>query len=319
MDEMKMLDRLRQGVPPQTDLNAERDRLLTEIRGEQGAPAAVRHMPTRRAIRLPWRISLAGAVGLAAAVSVVAVTGLDGEAKAPVAKQPPVAAARVSAVSVLEKAALVAEKTRTVEIRPDQWFYTKQTQNLAVNPVFEHWVRMDGSQEAVREWKRELKVGPGEQGPMNPAKTQRTIENLPTDPDAMLKYLHQKPDGLRFGTLCRLPVEVTCSEEIADADEAYEAIQWYMKYGPIIPPEKLAAMYRAMAKIPHITIEENATTMEDRKGIGVVLDAGASGKMYTILDPGDYHYLGEKTVQGDKTFGRSILASGVVDKPGETP
>ena len=99
----------------------------------------------------------------------------------------------------------------------------------------------------------------------------------------------------------------------------YGAIQWYMKYGPLIPPEKAAAMYRAMAKIPNVTIEQNATTGEGRKGIGIVLDLGEAGKGYTILDPDDYHYLGVKVVDDGKIFAMSVLDSGIVDKPGEIP
>ncbi|WP_250562159.1 CU044_5270 family protein [Sphaerisporangium fuscum] len=314
---MTMLNRLREGVPPQTDLDAERNRLLAEIRGGSGAPAAVRLRPVRPMARLRWGLTLAGALGLAAAVTVT-LTRLDGGAGTPAVPRPPATTAAVSAASVLEKAALVAEQTKIVKWRPDQWYYVKQTQDLPINPVWEQWIRMDGSREAVREWHGKLKIGPGEKGPMNPAKTQRRIEDLPSDPDAMLDYFRDDADGMRFGrVICG--EQTPCPEGSEKDVEAYAALQWYMEYGPIIPPDKAAVMYRAMAKIPNIQIDENATTMEGRKGIGVVFDAGAAGRIYTILDPGDYHYLGMKTVTADRTFGFSVLASGIVDKPGETP
>ena len=310
MDEMSVLNRLREGVPPQTDLDAERSRLLAEIRGES---AAFRPRPVRRAARLRWGMALAGAVGLAAAVT-VAVTG-GGEAKAPAVVQPPVAAA------VLEKAALVAGQTKIVEWRPDQWFYSKETQPDAPSGhrVSESWIRMDGKRGASRGENGELRVGPGEDGPMNPAKTQRRIESLPSGPEAMLEHFREDPDGLRFGrAICG--DQTPCPKGMERDIEAYAALQWYMEFGPLLPPDKAAAMYRAMARIPNIQIEQNATTREGRKGIGVLLDAGPGGKNYTILDPVDFHYLGMKVLTPEgRTVGNSVLASGIVDKPGETP
>ncbi|MBE1586978.1 hypothetical protein ACFPOI_00980 [Nonomuraea angiospora] len=46
----------------------------------------------------------------------------------------------------------------------------------------------------------------------------------------------------------------------------------------MVPPGKAAAMYRVLAKIPNITVEENATDGDGRKGLGVVLDLGTAGK-----------------------------------------
>jgi|GEM_PF-5352544 len=78
-------------------------------------------------------------------------------------------------------------------------------------------------------------------------------------------------------------------------------------------------MFRAMAKISSVKIEENVATAEGRLGLAVVLDLGEAGKGYTILDPQTYRYLGVKSVRGDQTLAMSVLDSGIVDKPGETP
>ncbi|WP_285778730.1 CU044_5270 family protein [Microtetraspora sp. NBRC 13810] len=314
---MTVLNRLREGIPPQQDVGAERNRLLAEIRGESSVP--VRLGPARPKVRLRRGLALAGAFGLAAAVTVT-VARLDGGPKTPVTR-PPVAAVQVSAASVLEKAALVAEKSKVVAWRPEQWFYLKKTQpGSPVLPVYELWTRMDGERQAVREADGKLRVGPGEKGPMNPAKTQRKIENLPSDPGAMLEHFREDADGMRFGrTICGDP-SPPCPAGTEKDVEAYAALRWYMEYGPLIPPDKAAAMYRAMAMIPGIQLDENATTTEGRKGIGVVFDAGPGGKHYTILDPVDYRYLGVKDLtRSGRVVGGSVLASGLVDKPGETP
>ncbi|MEV0234519.1 hypothetical protein [Nonomuraea sp. NPDC050786] len=110
-----------------------------------------------------------------------------------------------------------------------------------------------------------------------------------------------------------------CPPEIADSVKAFGAIGWYMKFGPMIPPDTAAAMYRALARIPDVTVEENVTDGDGRAGIGVVLDTGESGKAFYILDPRDYHYLGTKIVNGGQTVSMSVLGSGIVDRPGEVP
>ncbi|GAA2888899.1 hypothetical protein GCM10010517_52960 [Streptosporangium fragile] len=55
----------------------------------------------------------------------------------------PPALGQPSAAVVLENAALVAARTKTAEIRPDQWFYMKESQHLPRTgenelPAFEH-------------------------------------------------------------------------------------------------------------------------------------------------------------------------------------
>jgi hypothetical protein len=94
----------------------------------------------------------------------------------------------------------------------------------------------------------------------------------------------------------------------------------YMKYGPMIPPDTVAGMYRALAKLPHVSIEDGATDADGRPGISVVFDAGDGVKAYYILDPDDYHHMGVKVVDADGgAVGLSVLGSGIVDKAGDVP
>ncbi|WP_031161731.1 CU044_5270 family protein [Streptosporangium roseum] len=315
MNEIELLKSLRDEIPRQSDLRAEEHRLLIEIR--EGSSAS-RRRPARPAARLRWGLALGGvgALAVAAAVAVpqlVAVPQPGGTAQ-PGNRQP--AVGPPDAVVVLENAALVAARTRTADIRPDQWFYIKESQHMGGDlPTFEHWSRMDGLGSAIREEGGELKIGDGEPNARtDPARTQRELESLPTDPDALLEHFRNLKEERTPLSICRPDCPAGTEGDV----RAFGAIGWYMKFGPVIPADKTAAMYRALAKIPNVTIEENTADGDGRKGIGVVLTVGES-KGYYILDPGDYHYLGTKVVDADGAFAMSVLDSGVVDGPGQTP
>ncbi|MFG1754548.1 CU044_5270 family protein [Streptosporangium sandarakinum] len=313
MNEIEIVRNLRDEVPHRPDVHAEERRLLTEIRG--GSPSPGRR-PARLAFRPRWGLALAGAVLAAGAVVAVQAGGI-GEPRdrptiaGPSADRPP------SAAVVLENAALVAARAEAADIRPDQWVYRKESQHFPHGdlPTFEMWARMDGQRTAVREEGGELKIGKGEKGPMNPATTQRDVDALPTDPDALLAHFRGMDRDMSPLSIC----QPNCPAGTETDVKAFGTIGWYLKFGPMIPPEKTAAMYRALAKIPNVRIEENATDGDGRPGIGVVLDLGPAGKGYYILDARDYRYLGTKVVTGDDTAAMSVLGSGVVDEPGQTP
>ncbi|MEU8205259.1 CU044_5270 family protein [Streptosporangium sp. NPDC049046] len=302
MDEMTLLSRRRDEVPLPTDLSAARNRLLAEIRHTPDARP-------RRVARRRWWGALAGVSGLAALAVVAAQLAGTTEAGKPPVTQP------ISAAVALENAALVAEKTEATTVRPDQWFYMKESQPVDALPVYEHWSRMDGVMAALRGSNGKLKVTKAEKGPTNPAKTLSEIEALPDDPDAMLRHFRELNRELTTLSIC----EPACPPGSEQDRRAYGAIQWYLKFGPIIPPDTTATMFRAMAKISSVKIEENVATAEGRPGLAVVLDLGEAGKGYTILDPQTYRYLGVKSVRGDHSMAMSVLDSGIVDKPGETP
>ncbi|MER5326414.1 CU044_5270 family protein [Streptosporangium roseum] len=315
MNEIELLKSLRDEVPEQPDLRTEEHRLLAVIR--EGSSAS-RRRPARPATRLRWGLALGGAGALAAAVAVamsqLAAVPQPGGTAQPGNRQP--AVRPPDAVVVLENAALVATRTRTADIRPDQWFYIKESQHMGDDlPTFEHWSRMDGRGSALREEGGELKIGDGEPNARtDPARTRRELEGLPTDPDALLEHFRNLKEERTPLSIC----QPHCPEGTEGDVRAFGAIGWYMKFGPVIPADKTAAMYRALAKIPNVTIEENTEDGDGRKGIGVVLTVGER-KGYYILDPGDYHYLGTKVVDAGGTFAMSVLDSGIVDGPGQTP
>ncbi|MFI7638719.1 CU044_5270 family protein [Nonomuraea sp. NPDC049400] len=303
VNEIELLRKMRDEVPAQPDLSGV-ERRLAEIR------AGSRVRRPRRAYRMRMGLALAGAGALAVA-AVGVIQARDGEA--PHART--LAVKTRNAATVLESAALVAGRSKAVEIRPDQWFYLKETQHLGGDlPTFEHWSKMDGTKDAVRV-KGRLRVGKAEKGPTHAGRTQEEIESLPADPGALLRHFRDLKQERAPLSIC----QPHCPPEIADSVKVFGAIGWYMKFGPMIPPDTAAAMYRALAMIPNVAVEENVTDGDGRSGIGVVLDTGESGKAYYILDPGDYHYLGMKIVNSDQTVSMSVLGSGIVDEPGQVP
>jgi hypothetical protein len=218
---------------------------------------------------------------------------------------------------VLERAALVPAATSAAEPRADQWLYIKESQHMAPGelPTYEYWYKLDGSEMALRKPGGELKVTRAETGPTHPGKTLKEIQALPADPDALLEHFRTMKRELTPLSIC----EPECPAQKKQDVKAFGAIGWYMNHGALVPPDKAAAMYRALAKIPDVRIEENAADGDGRTGIGVVLDLGAAGKGYYILDSRDYHYLGLKVVRGTETSAMSVLGTGIVDEPGQLP
>jgi hypothetical protein len=312
VDEMEMLREMRGEVPRRPDVS-EAQRKIAEYAGRVRAPRVrlADGVPVRRArpaYGVRFALGLAAAVVLAAATAVVILRPGGGE---PVTEPAP-----PSAAAVLERAALVAARSTAAEIRPDQWFYLKESQHMpgAGRSTFEIWDRMDGRRMALRHEGGRLKKGPVEKGPTNVRRTQQEVEAFPADPDALLRLFRDAPE--------RTPLSIcvpTCPPEIAQDMKAFGTIGWYLKYGPVIPPETAAAMFQALAKIPRVSVEEDTTDMEGRHGIGVGFDAGEHGRLSYVLDPGDYHYMGVKAERDGRSFGMSVLGSGIVDRAGDIP
>ncbi|GGL42131.1 CU044_5270 family protein [Planomonospora parontospora] len=305
--EFGLLKEMRAEVPEQHDLSGV-ERRMEEIRAGR-RPAEPRHR-SRPWPRLRWGLAVATACTLGAGAWQLTQNNVQ-EVQPAVAHQP------VPAATVLERAALAAAATEVAEPRSDQWFYRKQTQHMSGGglPTYESWHRLDGTRTAVREEGGELKVTDAERGPTHPGKTLREIRELPTDPDALLRHFRAMERELTPLSICAPRCPAGTEQDV----KVFGAIGWYMSHGPLVPPDTAAAMYRALAKIPNVAIEENATDGDGRTGVGVVLDLGAAGKGVYILDARDYRYLGLKVVQGEETSAMSVLGAGIVDEPGRLP
>jgi hypothetical protein len=306
-DEFDLVKRMRAEVPAQQDLSGV-ERRLAELR-TRPVNARRRHgLP-----RLRWGLALATACVLGVGGWQLTRGGAEEGVRPAVAHRP----TATTTATVLERAALAAASTTAAEPSPDQWFYQQQSQHMPGGdlPTYEHWFKLDGTRMALRREGGKLKVTDAERGPTHPGKTMAELRRLPTDPDALLRHFRSLEHELTKLSICALECPAGSEQDV----KAFGAIGWYMSHGPLVPPDTAAGMYRALAKIPNVRIEENATDGDGRTGIGVVLDLGEAGKGSYILDPGDYHYMGVKVERGEDTMAMSVLSSGIVDEPGQTP
>ena len=112
----------------------------------------------------------------------------------------------------------------------------------------------------------------------------------------------------------------------------------------LMPPDVRAALYQALAKIPGVTVVQDATDAAGRRGVALARAAaiegpGSSGwlRLEIILDSNTYRYLGARHVvtrdhftpnvgprgtwnrKGQVLVSRAQLALAVVDAPCQRP
>ncbi|MFF2953496.1 CU044_5270 family protein [Kitasatospora sp. NPDC057965] len=350
-DERVELDRLVPG-PARPELSADRHRLLrghlmSEIRETKPARA--------RRGRLGWVAVPALAGGLALAL-VLSNGGTDGTpAPQQQAQQAPqqaqqqaggtLNAAPVGAVQLLTQAADTAAGKPDPKPGKQQFVYVDSlvafsslnmsTGESKVDPAHRRqiWLSVDGSQRGVLKEGREQdgkpnapeKAKPGEPAPRadggmwldpNPkpglnAPTYAYLAALPTDPEALLKKIYAETKGMGPGP----------------DQEAFVTIGDLLRE-QIAPPAVSAALYRAAAKIPGVTVVDDSVDASGRHGVAVArVDGGIRTEW--IFDPKTHEFLGERTVvaaegnefgkPGTVTGHSAILARTVVDQPGEEP
>ncbi|WP_380279205.1 CU044_5270 family protein [Kitasatospora purpeofusca] len=354
-DERAELDRLVPG-PARPELSADRHRLLrghlmSEIRETKPARA--------RRGRLGWVAVPALAGGLALAL-VLSNGGGDGTPEpqqqaqsAPQNQEAPqqgtttLNAAPVGAVQLLTQAADTAAGKPDPKPGKKQFVYVDSLVsfggiNLATGQTSipkphrrEIWLSVDGSQwgvlkeEGLDGGKAVDPAGrkPGDSRPAprtdggiwldpNPraglnGPTYEYLAALPTDPDALLKKIYEETKGMGPGP----------------DQEAFVTIGDLLRE-QLAPPAVSAALYRAAAKIPGVTVVDDSVDASGRHGVAVARMDGAVRREW-IFDPKTHEFLGERTVivaegsefgkPGTVTGHSAVLGRTVVDEAGEEP
>jgi hypothetical protein len=351
-----------------TDLIMLRELGESRAPAEGGPPARVRYraligvaakperaVPARHraGLRLAWRLGVA-ATASAALIAAVLTARTPNLGNAPPAVAEPADAAQVLT--------LAAEELDSEAVpRPDQYLMTDQVAKAVEHTVHPpgrpmtavmgqaghtlSWDSVDGRHDELSRWgpwppdrplNEDTRPGcrPGvlETDPERPGvigqcvPRPRRILDLPADTDAVLAHLYGPgDDGGRYAGWS------------AD-DKAFGRATRALQLNPM-KPAVLAAMYRAIARIPGVRLIGAATDLIGRRGVAVsrplppgqradlIFDTGTHrylGSIYRVLDPALYfrEVLDETVVgirPGDPVVLSAVLRMGVVDRLGQLP
>ncbi|MFF3959773.1 CU044_5270 family protein [Streptomyces sp. NPDC001890] len=229
------------------------------------------------------------------------------------------------ATGLLDRIALAARGTDAPAVRADQFVYVRswvayagQSAGggpLTLPPVHtrEVWLSADGSRPGLirQEGEPDSKVpapDPTDPSVSNPSHTY--VDCLPTDPDALLNLIRTQTRG-----------------QGQDPDQrAFEAI------GDLLsetwaPPRVSAALYRAAARIPGVTVAGTAKDAAGREGVTVARTSYGEQTQW-IFDPATHVFLGRRTVLVEPNGGSpagtvvatsAVLATAAADHAGDVP
>ncbi|MFF5259073.1 CU044_5270 family protein [Actinomadura viridis] len=299
-----------------------------------GPPAARRR--SFRPFRLPrpaLRLVAAGtlAAAIAAGVTIAQTAGGTGPDGRPRAVLPGLPAGPVAnAAEALERAAVTAERRAFTPPRPDQWIYLESRRHTSAKAggvatggpyatrVVREWKRADGAKTAtVRGGRLEILDAMRS----TPPQDYPSLAALPTDPDALLAWIYKEMGGLG-------------STPEGRYETAYAMLGAILRDN-VLPPKVEAALYRAIKKIPGVTLVRKVDGAgRPALGLGRVAEGWLHAEL--LLDPQTFTYLGERSVavkdhtvsgpdvntmvkKGTVQLMQTRQAAGIVDRPGQRP
>ncbi|MGW3244749.1 CU044_5270 family protein [Streptomyces sp. NPDC001070] len=144
--------------------------------------------------------------------------------------------------------------------------------------------------------------------------TYQWLATLPTDPEALrsLLYAQVKPWG-----------------DLSQDETVFRNIGELLR-STVMPPATASALYKVVEKIPGVTVVPDAVDAAGRHGIGITRkDPGDATRDEWIFNKKTLAYLGARSYMtagkgtggpADTLYGvEAVMASGVVDSPGEVP
>ncbi|MCL6736368.1 CU044_5270 family protein [Streptomyces neyagawaensis] len=325
-----------------------REQLMREI--ENRTESADTSRPV--AVRPLWRRPAFAAPAVAAALTVAVVVGsaVIAEPPAPsVLKQGDPSGGTLSdrrAAEVLERAAEAVGKRKQPAIEDDQFVYIKQedyhwkldedlmrsdcdsTDEGHPFGTREFWRSVDGKHAGLARdeqfGERRLHVLPRMKGFITSYR--QAEDELPDGVEGMYRYLY----GAKAGK------EPKAGDRRADRKAFAKGAE--LLAGQLLPPKEEVALYRALARIPGLTVYEGARDTVGRSGVSVGIagwfnDFGQGRSRYELLfDERTSAFLAFNSVNlnapdgdceslrvGDLVSSAAILKRGVVDRTGERP
>ena len=221
------------------------------------------------------------------------------------------------AVDLLNRIATVAAAKKAVTVHDDQYVCISVEGSLEITEVADSgtqiyrrsdWTAVNGKRPGLA--RTTVLSGPslpGDRAPKGVAQdmrlsadpnvtTYRELEALPTDPDTLLKKIYADTgDG--------------DSGDSVDRGQALELIGDMLATATLLPDVN-AALYRAAAKIPGVTVVETTKDLAGRPGIGLTFKDRDDHETW-VFDKRSLAYLGSNE--------KALLGAGVVNKVGEMP
>jgi hypothetical protein len=326
VDELKMIADLLTEPPPAEEAVSRGRARLTTVMSTQPATH-----------RSHWRRA-AGVIATTAAAGVALSAGLSwgfgsaGHQLSHPAKARHVTAgppATLAAKVLLHAASQVAREPVTPEPSPRQWIYTKTI--FAGDPTpDQEWVTFDASQNAYLEAKPGYKYyvpgqlvvhtadpnppGPGvppwtawKEAP-SPMTAYNILASLPSNPQKLLAavYAHLGMDGaVQWGG-------VAANKAQAEFNDVIDVL-WNVIGRPGGPPAAVAAIYRALATLPGVSVQTGMTDAAGAPAIGISDDGGRS---YYLLSPTSYQFIGSVSPSNPHSS-TAIAVAAEVPAPGD--
>jgi len=338
----RLLHDLTADMPP-ARLNRLNQHLVTEIRlagaGQPPVPAGPRAAGPRGPRRRRARLILgagAAVLGVATAATAISIASQGGPALPPPSK---------AAVQLLAKVADAAAREPTPNVRDSQYMYAEiKEASRSLPSNLEPFIKSGSFPRQLRLRLQKLRTqkhtsqiwmpvadvcrtgllriarqhggwdnepfsagGPGVKCPsiggLNDA-TYRLLQTLPTDPQALLAMIYKVERG--HGPTPDQEAFVTIGDLLRDK---------------IVPPRVAAALYRAVALIPGVTLVPNATDAIGRHGVAVAQTAdGIRNEL--IFSKTSLRLIGERTIlasAGISTDATAIISRAFVDHLGQVP
>jgi hypothetical protein len=316
------------GAPSPHAERAARAALLAHVARGGSPPHGARLAPARRDPRRPRvgmrSASLAGVALVLALAGVMAVQNLGGTDGG---QQRGVLGVSNASAAVLNHAATVAERQPFTAPRDDQWIYTEDEMTGAGGGTEARrtWRRADGGGIAMLDEHGRLEVHETREGRPTgrpvPFDSYKGVAALPADPDRLLRWAYATT------------ASVTGAGSTRDA-EAFNILRVILDHG-VVPPELRAASFRAMAKVPGVTVRTVEIQGAAMLAVGQT-DVWLNQEL--LLDSETYAYRGQRstvvrdaridpdkagnatgTVERGDTATTTRVATAVVDEPGARP
>ena len=289
-------------------------------RAQSATPNAPgRARPLRATFLIPVLAGgVAAAVGIGYAVgagrppgapTVAGHPGARPSATRPGQASPAPATQAVLAARLLTQASAVVSRASAPAAAPGQWIYSKTIdyQDPGGTNKDENWETFDGAKSAYFE-KGQLivhdsrnQVSTGGLSPLaaydawaSPKTAYDAIASLPADPRALLRQVDAEVSRIGAGNVMAAPFLGSMPKTLAQAEFSYLGqLLWNAAAGVGGPPRGEAAVFRAMALIPGVSLQQGITDAAGDRVVGLSANGGVNA---LLLDPVSYQPTGLREV-----------------------